>query len=122
MRIPETTPEEGNVAKKKLVSCTKGCDKEFKSEAWRDKHEQKMHAGAVAPREHARRDGGDGSTEENPDLPEEPLKPSSGSRTAAAGDMKDVVASLKLKREEMIRQNPDLRKLDLAISALESLG
>jgi hypothetical protein len=36
--------------------------------------------------------------------------------------MKDVVASLKLKREEMIRQNPDLRKLDLAISALESLG
>jgi hypothetical protein len=120
MRIPERTPEEDNVGKKKFV-CTKGCEKEFKSEAWRDKHEQKIHAGAVAPREHARRDGGDGSTEENPDLPEAPLKPSSESRTVATGDMKEIIESLKLKREEIIRKNPDIHKLDLAISALSAV-
>jgi|SRR6185369_1440717 len=127
-RIPERAPVEQvedaimGTSKKKLM-CRKGggCIKKFTSETWREKHEEKCGVEEAAP---ARRDGGDGSVEENPDLPTPkpgmPVKESRKNGAVSSPEMADILIRLKGRREQLIAMNPEIRKIDCAIKLLES--
>lgn len=118
------------------LQCRYGCGKEFGSETWKGKHEdEKCHLrlevrtspalrGQIQrpatlptkpPSLVATREGGsDGSVEEDPDLPNTPI-------VGRAIDLREIVTQLKAKRDRLISEMPEIRKLDVAISALEAV-
>lgn len=121
---PEVTPdfeEDDSMGKPKLV-CQFGCGhKPFTSEKWKERHEKTCFK------------KGDGSVEETPDLPASTPEAveSSKSETPARTAMGSIIESLKNKRESVIRDNeeiqklikdhPEVRKIDAAIKLLESV-
>lgn len=100
----------GNSDEIMASACTKGCGKEFKYEAARNKHEGKCDGTAALPRApRAKRP-------RRAFVAEEPV-PSNGT-------MQEAIDLLKKKREQrvqdLIGDDPDVKALDVAIDALEN--